>query len=83
MTSRLIARRIIKFGVLTDQFNPSIAFFENLIMVINKGSKIGKLRIAISAELLFVLEAIAETKVKTDDNPEAPSTKPIKNIGRF
>lgn len=49
----------------------------------SSGSKIGKLRIAISAELLFVFAAMAETNVKTDDSPEAPNNRPIKNIGVF
>lgn len=80
---RLIARRINKLGVLTDQLNPSIAFLEKRIIVINKGSKMGKLRIAINAELLFVFAEIAETRVSTDDKPLAPKRSPSKNIGVF
>ena len=36
------------------------------------GSKIGNPNIAVSVELLFVLEAIAETKVRIEAMPELP-----------
>ena len=51
---------------------PSIAFFENLINNINKGTITGKLKIAIKVLLLLAFEAIADTMVNIDAKLKPP-----------
>ena len=54
---------------------PSTAFFETFISDNNNGISMGKLRIAIKLKLLLVLEAIADTMLKTLAKPMLPKTK--------
>ena len=56
----------------TDLSKPSIAFFDNLIISINKGIITGKLSMAINVPLLFALEAMADIIVKTVEKLMAP-----------
>ena len=42
--------------------------------VSNMGNIIGKAKMAVKVELLFVFEAMAETKVSTPEKPRLPNT---------
>ncbi len=56
-----------------------MAFFDSLMSTINKGTRIGKLRIAINVKLLFALDAMAETIVSKEANPKLPNKSVSKN----
>ena len=53
--------------------SPSIACFDILMMISNKGNITGKLRTAINEGLFDALEAIPEFMVSTAANPIDPS----------
>lgn len=67
---------------LTDHARPSIAFFENRIVVISKGIRIGKLNIDINVALFPAFDAIALTIESTDANPELPRITARINMGK-
>lgn len=54
-----------------------------LIPVRINGSNIGKAKMAVKVELLLVLEAMAETKVRTDEIPKLPMIKMMEKIPLF
>lgn len=59
-----------------------MAFFENRIVTMSNGIRIGKERIDINAKLFPDLEAIAETIESTAENPALPKNIAIKNMGK-
>ena len=67
---------------LTDHARPSIAFFENRIVVINNGIRIGKLNIDIRVALFPAFEAIALTIERTEAKPELLRITARINMGK-
>jgi hypothetical protein len=65
--------------VLTDQDNPSIAFFEIFITNKSIGIRIGMLKIDINVLLLEAFEAMPDIKVNTAEKPVPASNKFNKN----
>ena len=72
-----------KLGKAPLQPLSSKADFETLINKTNNGRIIGKPSTAINAKLLFVLEAIAETIVKSAANPIPPNNIVVKKRAWF
>lgn len=62
---------------LTERSKPSIAFLENFIKSIKRGTMMGKLKMAIKVELLLTLEAMAETIVRMVEKLKPPNTTAI------
>ena len=54
---------------------------ETFISVSNRGITTGKLKMAISAKLLLVRDAMADIMVKEDAKPKLPSNKALINKG--
>lgn len=65
--------------MLTDHAILLIANCEIFTSVRSRGSRMGKLRIAIMVKLLFVFEAMADTIVSVHANPMLPKTIPSMN----
>ena len=59
-----------------------MAFFENLIIVINNGISTGKDKIAIKAVFCPALEAIADIIVRIEENPALPNKSAKRYIGK-
>ena len=79
ITAMLIVRRIISRPPAVDQSPEVIADPDDFIRVINRGSTMGKLKMAISEKLFPALEAMAATMVSTEARPRLPSTSVIIN----
>jgi len=54
-----------------------------LIAVKIMGSRMGKPKTAVNVELLFVLAAIADTKVRIPEMPKLPNSKITRNMPLF
>lgn len=61
--------------LLKDLSKPSVAFLDNLMITVSKGTNIGKLNTAINPKPEFVFEAIAETKLSNVENAMQPKIK--------
>ena len=72
MTTRSINKRTKINVIFPVQSSPVIELNDTLIKVNNNGNTTGKLNIAIKVKLLLDLEAMAETIVNIDANPNPP-----------
>ena len=76
----LIAISVTILSILTDQSNPSMAFFDTRMAISKIGMMTGKLNIAINVALLLALDAIPDTIVRQAEKPTAPNMRFNKNI---
>ena len=81
VTITFIAAMVINSSKLTDRSSPSMQFFVNLIALSKMPTITGKLRTAITALLLLVLEAMADKSESEAENPKAANISVRKKRG--